>query len=137
MTDATQRARSSTGDAGAHTRPDLSRRTFMRRGGGVALGAAVAWSLPSVRSTTVVHGAHGTPSPIHKPEKPPEVGGETAPNAAGAQGASSPYDPGTTGRLPMTGTDPKPLIVTGIATAAAGAAALAIAEDPDPQRGKD
>jgi hypothetical protein len=131
----TDRARGSGSDGASHTRPDLSRRAFMRRGGGVALGAAVAWSLPSVRSTTMAHNAKGTPSPITRPQPPPEVAGNT--QVSGGQSAAPPFDPGATGRLPMTGTDPKPLLVTGIATAAAGVAAMAISEDPDPQRGKN
>jgi hypothetical protein len=95
----------------------LSRRSFVMRGG-VALGAAVAWTSPSVRTTTIVSDSAGTPPPVDPT------------NAAARQ-------PGTGGRLPLTGIDPKPLIVAGGAAVAAGSALLSVARDPEPLRAEE
>jgi LPXTG-motif cell wall-anchored protein len=96
--------------------PSVTRRAFVR-GGGVALGAAVAWTVPDIRTMALAEGS-GTPAPA-----PPAAEGAEAAAAAGARG-----------RLPATGTDPTPLLLAGGGAVVAGAALVSIAKDPDPAR---
>jgi hypothetical protein len=97
--------------------PSVTRRAFVR-GGGVALGAAVAWTVPDIRTMALAEGS-GTPAPA-------------PPAAAGAEAAAA--TSGASGRLPVTGTDPTPLLLAGGGAVVAGAAMVAIAKDPEPAR---
>jgi hypothetical protein len=104
----------------------ITRRTAIRHGGALALGAVAVWSAPSVRTTMLRADGHGTPQP-----EPPHVGpAHVDPNAVAAAEEAS-------GRLPFTGIDPKPLLLAGGAAVGAGAALLAVAQDPEPSRGED
>ena len=128
-----------TSACGRHAVDGYSRRAFVRRSGGAALGPAAVWSAPTIRSTALALGAAGTP--------PPEAGRtrrRLRPNHVAATGDPAdpgdgdPTDPGAaaTGRLPLTGTNPVPLIIAGGAAITGGAALLCVAQDPEPTRGE-
>src|SRR5262245_11153038 len=102
---------------GRAARVDVTRRKAIRQGGTIALGAMVAWSVPSMRTTVLRADAQGTPQPAE-----PQVEAQAV-LAAGESPAA---------RLPFTGIDPKPLIIAGTATLTTGAALLAAAQDPEP-----
>jgi hypothetical protein len=118
----------------------ISRRAFVRGSGGVSLGVAAVWSAPSIRTAAVALGAAGTPPP---PTNPPKSQVETTdtpvqidfPGGEGT-GTDGAPDPGG-GTLPITGIDPKPLLIAGGATIATGGALLAISQDPEPNRAED
>ncbi|MGH8976918.1 MAG: hypothetical protein ACRDV7_02495, partial [Acidimicrobiia bacterium] len=86
----------------------------------------VAWSAPSIRTTALLAGAPGTPAPTRRNIVPPE---------SGAAPASAFADPGATGTLPLTGIDPKPLLIAGGTAIAAGGALIAVVHDAEPTRG--
>ena len=54
----------------AKSEDGVTRRSLLKRGGTVALGAAAVWSTPNMRTTSLTPGAGGTPPP-----KPPKVDG--------------------------------------------------------------
>jgi hypothetical protein len=105
----------------------VTRRTLFKRGGTVALGSAVIWAAPSIRSAALDPSTAGTPPPT--PPVLPHSQTRTDPGAVGATDESS-------GQLPFTGIDPKPLLIAGGTALAAGSALMAVAQDPDPSRGE-
>jgi LPXTG-motif cell wall-anchored protein len=113
----------------AHDGVEMSRRAFVRRSGTVGLGAAAVWSAPSIRTTVLGPGATGTPAPETHTQS------ESTPPAP----TDAPIEPtaATTGRLPMTGTNPRGLLVAGGAAIAAGGALLSVSNDPEPTRRQD
>ena len=79
-----------TGDStGGNAVEAYSRRAFVRRSGGAALGVAAVWSAPTIRSTALALGAAGTPPPEQ------QTLSETPPAEAAAGG--DPADPGDPG----------------------------------------
>jgi len=119
----------------------MSRRAFVRRSGTVGLGAAALWSAPSIRTTVLGSGATGTPSP-QQHSGPPETHVEsesTPPPSDSPASTDAPLAPtgATTGRLPLTGTNPRGLLVTGGAAIVAGSALLSVSNDPEPMRRED
>jgi hypothetical protein len=116
----------------AEPRASISRRVLLKRSSGVALGAAVAWSAPSMRSTALRAQAAGTPPPTH-------VRGTHAtphsqhPTQAEALATDRSPIPAV---LPFTGANVAPLLVAGGAALATGASLAAIAQDPEPSRGQ-
>ena len=115
----------------------IARRDLITRGSGAALGAAVVWSAPSVRTIALRAGAAGTPppgSPAAHSTSNSANGAATDPGASDAVGASSGSGSGS-GTLPLTGIDPRPLLMAGGTAIVAGGALVAIAHDPEPARG--
>jgi hypothetical protein len=122
----------------------MPRRALITRGSGVALGAAVVWSAPSVRTIALRAGAAGTPPPgrpttqsasnsangvVTDPGASTAVGVVTDPGASDGVGGGS-------GTLPLTGIDPRPLLMAGGTAIVAGGALVAIAHDAEPVRGE-
>jgi hypothetical protein len=119
------------GEVGRHAAdsdPSIPRRALIARSSCFALGAAVTWSAPTIRTTVLLAGAAGTPAPTR---------GTTVPAQSDAEAAIA--DPGATGggTLPLTGVDPKPLLIAGGAAIAAGGALMAIVHDEELARGDD
>jgi len=105
----------------------MTRRMLFRRGGTAALGAAVVWSAPNIRTIAMRADAAGTP--------PPSPGGNEVAKTSADPAAVAPQTEG--GSLPFTGTDPRPLLIAGGTAIAAGSAIIAIVKDPEPARGED
>jgi hypothetical protein len=144
------------------TASGCSRRTLLRRSGTVAVGAAMIWSAPDIR-TTALGSAAGTPAPGPRnvpgdptdpgvptlPVDPIDPGDPTEPPSAYAPPAATPANTttaestrdestgATTGTLPRTGTDPRSLLLAAGGTLAVGSAIVAIVQDPDPARDQD
>jgi hypothetical protein len=116
----------------AGTAERVTRRTLIRRSGTVALGAAAVWSAPSIRTSALNAESAGTPPPNPQVHSQSQTAGESATVPAGA---STDTNRSSSGTLPLTGIDPKPLLITGGAAIAAGAALTAIVHDPEPSRG--
>ena len=112
----------------------IPRRALITRGSGFALGAAAVWSAPSVRTIALRAGATGTPPPgrpaTHSASNSAN-GAVTDPEVSDPAGAGSGAGSGT---LPLTGIDPRPLLVAGGTAIAAGGALVAIARDVEPVR---
>ena len=100
---------------------------LFRRGGTAALGAAVVWSAPNIRTIAMRADAAGTPPP-----SPPQPGGNEVANTSADPAAVAPQTEG--GSLPFTGTDPRPLLIAGGTAIAAGSAIIAVVKDPEPVR---
>jgi hypothetical protein len=113
------------------TAAGMTRRALLRHGSGVALGATVVWSVPSMRSTALAAQAAGTPPPVR-----PQQVTRSVPSTPAAR--TDPTNPAAvrSGTLPLTGTDPRPLLIAGGTAIAAGTAMLAIAQDREPARGE-
>ena len=114
----------------AESTQDMTRRMLFRRGGTAALGAAVVWSAPNIRTIAMRADAAGTPPP-----SPPQPGGNDVANTSADPAAVAPQTEG--GSLPFTGTDPRGLLIAGGTAIAAGSAIIAVVKDPEPVRGED
>ena len=144
--------------SGEATASGCSRRALLRRSGTVAVGAAMVWSAPDIR-TTALGSAAGTPAPGPRnvpgdptdpgvptlPVDPIDPGDPTEPPSAYVPPAATPANTttdttgddstgATTGTLPRTGTDPRSLLLAAGGTLAVGSAIVAIVQDPDPAR---
>jgi hypothetical protein len=104
----------------------FTRRSLLRRGTGVAVGAAVMWSAPSIRTSAISSNAPGSPPPTPPVE-----------SQALTRGSADPVEGANTATLPLTGTDPRGLLIAGGTAMVAGSALLASVQDPEASRGEN